>query len=925
MFFVLSTGRAGSRTISNLLSQCSDALCLHEPVPYLVEETAAYRYGELPLESLVAQLRETRPQQMGGRTYGESNNRLSLAVPALVEAFPDARFIWLTRDGRDVVASGHQRGWFDSTRIRDTVWERNRLRADHLGEMSNEKWEELPPFDRVCWLWNRTNEIIRDDLNTLDPDRWRHVRLEDLDHPTLDDLAEFLEISAPANWAIPQLNARTTTPNATDTRANRVARVIDSREWNDSQSSIFTSWCGDLMDLIYSGWQAGTPDPARDAEGDPALAEIRHRLAELSVIHGQLDRAVESQARAERKIRVLQETAASETSARDKAGRASAAAMESLRTELADVQSKLTIAQAEAAKVRASVSYQVGHRLVRFAKLPLVAIRAARQGARRLINRVASLWSTSVRVLVVQASKRPGARRVAKHLPESFGRRAIALSSGSKNPRKKPSQRNSSNTKWTMPCFGLNAVVGTGIDPAWLGAVEVVDPMAGSPTHLDLCLTSNGSVPANASALVDDLHTTVVAVSDRLAPLRPGLNPLGFHREHNQKFLAIRTGTRPVPPISTPPGRIVEVVDLDDLPNPSSKPDEFRKRVQSYLGLLDVHTLHDENSTRARMLVDVAACGLPVACTDALTLVPFLPSSVAESFAATEARTLTHEVQREQWSRVQRRIVLEAASPRAIVDQLLCENDRPGIRQPSVTVTIASNRPAMIPVWAGQLAAQSYADLEVVAALHGEAFSKADVDHAQRLLGERLTVCRVPQHHSLGEALNTAAAAAGGELLVKWDDDDLYDVDHVGDLVQAREYSGATLVGKAAEFAYLAGLDITVRRLNSSAEAFSPTICGATLSIARSDLRDLGGWRRSRSRVDSLLIEDVQNAGGNTYRTSGFGFMMLRARGDKHHHTWTADDSYFLRGAIDQRRGLDTAFAAIRGPESVHQRWGRAL
>ena len=240
-----------------------------------------------------------------------------------------------------------------------------------------------------------------------------------------------------------------------------------------------------------------------------------------------------------------------------------------------------------------------------------------------------------------------------------------------------------------------------------------------------------------------------------------------------------------------------------------------------------------------------------------------------------------------------------------------------------MTVTIASNRPAMIPIWAGQLAEQNFPNFEVVAALHGDAFTSADLDHARYLLGDRLTVCRVPGHHSLGEALNTAATAAGGELLIKWDDDDLYDFDHITDLVQAREYSGATLVGKAAEFAYLAGLDITVRRLKNSTEGFSPTICGATLSIARSDLWELGGWRRSRRRVDSLLIEDVREAGGSTYRTSGFGFIMLRAAGDRHRHTWTADDAYFLRGAIDQRRSLDTAFAGVRGPVSVHRRWGR--
>ncbi|NCG25893.1 MAG: hypothetical protein GWP47_17410, partial [Actinobacteria bacterium] len=160
MFFVLSTGRAGSRTLANVLSQSADTICLHEPVPYLVEEAALYRYGDLAAEALAEILTDTRPRQMEGKQYGESANRLSPALPVLASTFPDAKFVWLIRDGRDVVASGHQRGWFDPEHVADTQWERHRLRADKLGEMDETEWAEWSPFRRVCWLWRRTNEMI---------------------------------------------------------------------------------------------------------------------------------------------------------------------------------------------------------------------------------------------------------------------------------------------------------------------------------------------------------------------------------------------------------------------------------------------------------------------------------------------------------------------------------------------------------------------------------------------------------------------------------------------------------------------------------------------------------------------------------------------------------------------------------------------
>ena len=164
MLFVLNTGRAGSRSIANVLSQHPELVCTHEPLPRLVEETAEYRYGRLPAADLSAILAETRPPSIDGRRYAESANRLSLAIPVLASTFPDAQFIWLMRDGREVVSSGMQRGWFDPTVVKDTQWERHRLRGDELGEVDPEEWARWSPFRRVCWLWRRTNELIGSDL-----------------------------------------------------------------------------------------------------------------------------------------------------------------------------------------------------------------------------------------------------------------------------------------------------------------------------------------------------------------------------------------------------------------------------------------------------------------------------------------------------------------------------------------------------------------------------------------------------------------------------------------------------------------------------------------------------------------------------------------------------------------------------------------
>ena len=128
-----------------------------------------------------------------------------------------------------------------------------------------------------------------------------------------------------------------------------------------------------------------------------------------------------------------------------------------------------------------------------------------------------------------------------------------------------------------------------------------------------------------------------------------------------------------------------------------------------------------------------------------------------------------------------------------------------------LSVLVATKRPEMIAFWPPLLAAQDYPDFEVIAALHGDAFTAADVATARAWLGERLTVLRVPGECVLGDVLNRALAAAGGELIVKWDDDDLYSSRHLSDLATGHRESGAIVVGKSLEYFYLAARQVTIR------------------------------------------------------------------------------------------------------------------
>jgi hypothetical protein len=117
------------------------------------------------------------------------------------------------------------------------------------------------------------------------------------------------------------------------------------------------------------------------------------------------------------------------------------------------------------------------------------------------------------------------------------------------------------------------------------------------------------------------------------------------------------------------------------------------------------------------------------------------------------------------------------------------------------------------------------------------------------------------------------------------------------------DYSGADLVGKAAEFVYLEELDITIRRMVEGSETYgNRSIASGTFLIKRTTLDTIGGWRRiACGEEDRMLIKDVLEAGGVLYRTFGHGYILNRRAGG---HNWGADPSYFLDQATSRLPGL---------------------
>jgi hypothetical protein len=161
IFFVVSTGRTGTKWLAELLNQHTDALVEHEPVPteQLAHKTALLNgvtsdnyIKKFRLKEIYIRVAKEHPDL---KTYGEVNGALRRHIVPIRKYVPNVKLIHLVRDGRDVVRSVVSRGTFSG---RHPVY--YDFRPPIVDEYSK-RWEVLPEFEKTCWIWQWENAYMR--------------------------------------------------------------------------------------------------------------------------------------------------------------------------------------------------------------------------------------------------------------------------------------------------------------------------------------------------------------------------------------------------------------------------------------------------------------------------------------------------------------------------------------------------------------------------------------------------------------------------------------------------------------------------------------------------------------------------------------------------------------------------------------------
>jgi len=160
IFFVVGLGRSGTNWLAHLLMFDDKADVYHEPF----DETIPSQYAYIDESFSYNYFWNFRIFEMysrankNARIYGEVNSYLRRFVKAIKVIVPNAKLLYLVRDGRDVVRSMYNR-----FTMMDNAYD-TRLIKPRGSDPLYRVWGRLSRFAKLCWYWASENKNLLSEL-----------------------------------------------------------------------------------------------------------------------------------------------------------------------------------------------------------------------------------------------------------------------------------------------------------------------------------------------------------------------------------------------------------------------------------------------------------------------------------------------------------------------------------------------------------------------------------------------------------------------------------------------------------------------------------------------------------------------------------------------------------------------------------------
>lgn len=325
----------------------------------------------------------------------------------------------------------------------------------------------------------------------------------------------------------------------------------------------------------------------------------------------------------------------------------------------------------------------------------------------------------------------------------------------------------------------------------------------------------------------------------------------------------------------------------------------------AYAVFLNVNSVTSSSTMCARRVFEILASGGAVVSAPSPAIEAFFPDGLvpmprteAESFHAIRALLQPGGFRDKQIHKAQRLIWENHTFEHRVAEIFRWTGLKSNVKKPVVSVIAPTIRPEYVQHILKSVARQRNVDLELNLLLHGFELNEKEIRAEAKDLGiESFNLLTADPSSSLGSNLNRLVLTSSGDIVSKMDDDDFYGEDYLSDLLNAKMFSSADVVGKATAYIHFESKNATILSYGASENRFGDFVRGATLTADRALFLDVPFQNLNRSE-DSTFLKSVRSDGGRIYGSDRFNFWIRRSA-QSGHHTWSVNDSeLFATGPV---------------------------
>jgi hypothetical protein len=254
--FIIGTGRNGSKLTGRIISTAVNRSNMFGEIhnnlfPIFFKDA---HHGKVSTNEVIKIFKNSRDQAMRNlkEIYVEKNHLVVPILECVKKAYPDALFLYVKRNPRDIIRSLFARGHYSST-DKGNIYAEGRLTPNNE-DLYNSDWSRFSSFEKVCWYVKKMTEMCEKFLDKLPKSDYNVISYEEIvENPSvLKGVFEWIglnfDLEAIKGILGKQWGSSARSPKEVNFKIvdeKKFKRTPHWKKWSDEQKEIYRRFFGD--------------------------------------------------------------------------------------------------------------------------------------------------------------------------------------------------------------------------------------------------------------------------------------------------------------------------------------------------------------------------------------------------------------------------------------------------------------------------------------------------------------------------------------------------------------------------------------------------------------------------------------------------------------------------------------------------------